>query len=280
MKIEDLKMTEKLNKQRKPCKVNASEQESEGKKMGFEQLDEIMESQNPETAELDAVYTQIEQLTKMAEIREGVPGVELAVVTGYPEMAAGMLDSVQGDEIDGACGTCGLTSIANICRLAGENVSEGMVVSYAVENTLCNVAPWDAARTCGITGEQAVEIMSAFGIGAHVEKADACSIEELAEAVESGHGVIVGIDAGEIWDDPASSTIMFGKAYANHYVTITGVARDAATGEVAGFYICDSGRGLESDACRYLSAEKLERAYNTSIGGADAVITNAAIRRV
>ena len=60
---------------------------------------------------------------------------------------------------------------------------------------------------------------------------------------------VVGVNAGKLWDDGA----YLDNGGVNHVVTVTGVACDAATGAINGFYIADSGRGMVSDMTRYLS---------------------------
>lgn len=249
--------------------------------MELERVDDLIEIDEMVFDEVTDGCNDVQDLSKNASLSFDVPDTRMAIVSGNPEQAARFVDSVQGDEIRGASGTCGLTSISNICRLSGLDVSEGMVTAYAIENGLCEVDPWSPASTGGITGTQAVELFGACGIDAHLEKAESFGIEELAQVIESGRGVMVGVDAGVLWDDPGcSSYTAYGQIYANHYITVTGSARDAATGEVVGFYICDSGRGLQSDACRYISAEKFSLAYNASVYGADAVITNEVVRNV
>lgn len=214
-----------------------------------------------------------------AELRSDVPGVQEAIVIGNPEEIAMVLDSVQGDEVEGAEGTCGLTSIANLCVMNGQDVTEGMVVEYALENGLCNYDPWAPEETGGTSAESQVEILKAFGIDAEFNDASVHTYETIADAIENGKGVIVELDAGELWNEPGCSTKFLGLfPVANHAVTITGVARDAATGEIAGFYICDSGRQMLSDACRYIPMEDFSKVYNSDIINAGAVITTDHIR--
>lgn len=240
--------------------------------MDFEKLNEI--NQLNETDE----YEQLEDWFINMDVRYDVPGVECAIVTGNPEEAAEKLDSVQGDEIYGAEGTCGLTSIANLCVLNGQEVTEGMIVQYALENNLCYYDPWCPEDTGGTTAEQQVELLKRFGMEAQYHEASINGYEILASAIDEGRGVIIELDAGALWDEPACTSTVFGFPTANHAVTLTGVARDAATGEIAGFYICDSGRQLESDVCRYVPIEKFSEAYSENILNAGAVITNNPIR--
>lgn len=244
--------------------------------MKFEDLD-VLEGFQPEVYEDD--NPMIYDYGMCIELRNDVPGVEWAIVSGDPERIAYQLDSIQGDEVEGAEGTCGLTSIANICRMNGQDVTEGMVVEYALENGLCSYDPWAAEETGGTSAEGQVEILKHFGIDAEFNDASVNTYEAIADAIESGKGVIVELDAGELWDEPAYSTKILGIFPAvNHAVTVTGVARDAMTGEIAGFYTCDSGRKMESDACRYVPIDKFSKMYNDGIINAGAVITDNPIR--
>jgi len=245
--------------------------------IGMENLDisEEMESVKDEDIS-EGKYTDVNAYM-LPETRYDVPDVEVAIVSGDPEGAAQIVDFVQGDEVEGAEGTCGLTSIANICRLSGMEVTEGEVVTYALENGLCGYNPWEPGETGGVNDEQMVEILRDYGIEADAYDADQYDLEFVAQAIESGRGVIAGVDAGTLWNDPAYTDTICGHRAANHAITLTGVARDAETGNVAGFYICDSGAG---DACRYISAEE----FHEMCGAGDIefdsfIITDDNIRR-
>lgn len=245
----------------------------------FEKLDDTKEEltsweHGDELSEAD--YEKIGSFSP-PEIRYDVEGVEAAIVSGDPYGAATYLDSVQGDEVEGALGTCGLTSVSNICKLDGLNVSEGDVVTYALENGLCRYDPWSPADTGGTTEEQVVEILEHYGIDAHWHDAADCSDEQIAQMIEGGHGVMVGLDAGTLWGEAQYTDTVYGQVVANHFITVTGVARDADTGEVAGYYICDSGRGLESDSCRYISVDMFHEACTDAYTGS-VVVTDDPIR--
>lgn len=233
--------------------------------------------------ELDIVndtteYNEVNEVNVPMEIRNDVPGVDEAVVIGDPDGIGEILDFSQGDAVEGALGTCGLTSVANICAMAGIETGEGEIVQYALENGLCDYNPWDACATGGTVGPQLVEILSTYGIESQYYMYGDGFYDNIAEAVESGQGAIVGLSAGSLWDDPASIKIQDGKLVADHWVTVTGVARDASTGEIAGFYICDSGRSMESDADRFVSIDKFIDCCGPNVIGTDAVITDTKIR--
>jgi hypothetical protein len=79
------------------------------------------------------------------------------------------------------------------------------------------------------------------------------------------------VNAGVLWNQP--NAVENGQA--NHAVTVIGVARDQKTGDVAGFYVNDSGRpGHLEDAGRFISSEVMEKCYIEA--GAMCVVTEDA----
>lgn len=215
------------------------------------------------------------------EIRYDVPGVPIAAVSGDPYGIAPILDSHQGDTNLNAAGTCGLTSIANVCVMAGMDITEADVVKYALDNNVCDNDIWaQEGDRGGTTIEDRLEILKSYGIDATSYDATDVggSFENIANEVEDGKGAILALNAGYLWDDPSCVTNPYGTISSNHCVTVTGVARDVNNGEVTGFYICDSGRGLDSDACRYLSVDELSKAYNGNIMNASVIFTDQSIR--
>jgi hypothetical protein len=87
----------------------------------------------------------------------------------------------------------------------------------------------------------------------------AVSLEGLAARVEEGRSIIAEVDAGVLWDDAS----YFGWGLPNHAITITGVARDPATGEIQGFFINDS---AAPDSGRFVDAETMGVAFEL-VGG-------------
>ena len=98
-------------------------------------------------------------------------------------------------------------------------------------------------------------------------------LESLADYVESGRGVNLGLNAGYAWGDP--NYIQDGVA--NHSVVLTGTCRDPETGELKGFFLCDSGAPNGSGEAMYLSVEQMEQAYLNAYG-ATALVTDQPIR--
>ena len=96
-------------------------------------------------------------------------------------------------------------------------------------------------------------VLTNYGVPSHV--ANPLTLETLASEIESGRGVIAGVNAGVLWDDRDS----FGNGNPNHAINVSGVGRDPATGAIIGFYINDSGTGesgkfIDIDTFRYAFA--------------------------
>jgi hypothetical protein len=114
------------------------------------------------------------------------------------------------------------------------------------------VAPGDSARSCGEQvlqrlGERAgappeAGELSAGGMAAWLEGAGirasferGCSLEDLAQSVESDLAAVAFVNSGELWGEPD----LFGNGEADRAVLVTGVARDAARGAVVGAFVND-----------------------------------------
>ena len=213
-----------------------------------------------------------------AEVTDQVPGMERAIICGDPIKLGDRLDFQQGfDNPYGAFGTCGLTSISNICTIAGMEVSEPDVVEYAMENNLCEQGSSSAFGGGGTTIKNQIEILEHYGIEAHCEFAETATPQRLAEAIEGGHGVILGLNSGILQNREWKIYNDNGEIAASHAVCLTGTVRSAETGELIGFYMCDSS-GQTPDAGRtFVTLEKLEECYGEVRGGF-ATITNNPIR--
>ena len=206
-----------------------------------------------------------------------IPGVENAVVFGDPLELSTQLDCVQAfDNEYGAIGTCGLNSISNICTIAGLDVPEPDVVRYAMENDLCEkVEP--GVMGGGVNVIQTIKILEHYGIKSHCEFAEVATPERIAEAIEGGHGVILGVNSGILQDREWKVYNDEGEVEITHYVTLTGTVRDADTGELKGFYLCDSSSGRADGDAIYTSLEEIKESYGDVYGG-HIVVTNEPIR--
>lgn len=172
----------------------------------------------------------------------------------------------QGDNDFGFEGTCGLVSCESVLRQFGIDVSEGDVVRHAVSEGLCSIS--DAPEHSGGTSMSGqARILTEGGVPAN--PVVGAGLDDLARWVGEGRGVIAEVNAGELWDDPRS----YGSGQANHAISVTGAALDPARGELAGFYVNDSGRGFDGDSGRFVSVDQMRLAWSDA-GGA-AVVTEA-----
>lgn len=211
------------------------------------------------------------------EISHDIPGVETALVYGNPYEAAGHLDDCQGDNQLEAEGDCGLVSTSNVLNLCGVESNEESITEYAVQNGLCNYSRFLPPESRGgTTDSELCEILKANGVEASSFSAQSAegSCESVAEDVESGHGVEIGVNAGYAWQD--ANYIDDGSA--NHEITVTGTVRDAQNGELKGFIVCDSGLPNGSGGSRFMSIETLRDAYENA-PGASAIVTNELLRK-
>ena len=120
--------------------------------------------------------------------------------------------------------------------------------------------------TDGISGK----IRNLFGAGGGME------IDEIAEAVESGRGVIMGVNHRILngW---------FGDITADHAITVVGTARDIHTHDVQGFYINDTGwpdvakdGRLERSQTKFVPVWRIRNAYE--VPNAAVILTDVVIR--
>ncbi|WP_253907243.1 hypothetical protein [Herbaspirillum rubrisubalbicans] len=185
-------------------------------------------------------------------------GVDI-LVYGYPK--ANELDYMQGNAVAGYKGTCALTSIANLATQANQALSEAQVVQKAIDNQWCVTDPAKTDYQRGgsnYVGQQA--LLDSYGIRNGIIMG--FNEQAVANLLKGGRGVIIGVNAGKLWGD----NNYLDDGGINHVVTVTGVACNAQTGEITGFYIADSGRGLVSDMTRYVSLADFRN---------DANVTNA-----
>jgi len=195
---------------------------------------------------------------------EVLPDGTEVIVIGDPQWAA-RFNHQQGDNDLGFAGTCGLVSCEQVLRQAGLEVTENDVVRYACDHGLC-VTDAHPQMNGGTTVMDQARLLSNLGIPAHPEILD--SSEDLASRLEGGQHVILAVNAGELWSDPGA----YGTGDANHSILATGVARDAQTGELVGFYVNDSGTG---ESARFIPVEDLHAAWLDS--GGLAVTTDGSV---
>ena len=239
------------------------------------------ENFSDKTESTDILSAGCEAFSLEPEVRYDVPGCREALVTGNPFQPRLDLCYRQGDNPYNASGNCGLMSIINTLRRSGIDVSEAEITKKAIDNGLCqynpNGKPSDNGGTTAISRQGMLKLLH-IDSDIRTPKAGG-KLEDIADAVDCGKGVLISGNAGVLWNCDDGSTFINGRLVSNHCVAVTGVARDAYTGKIVGIYICDSGRGIPSDACRFLSVEEFHDFY-TDVHGSCANITKKPITEV
>jgi hypothetical protein len=192
---------------------------------------------------------------------EFLPNGDEILVYGDPEGAAAF-NHPQGDNPFGAASDCGLVSCEDILRQFGVQVNETDVVQHAMIYGECTVCQ-DANHSGGSDMAQEARLLRDYGVPA--QALTWSTVDNLAAEVETGHGVIIGVNAGVLWDDPK----YLENGDANHAIVVTGVAVDPITGDVQGFYINDSGKFASG---KFVDAATMQHAW-TDAGGM-AVVTD------
>ena len=242
--------------------------------------DEQMEAEGliPEEVWSGEEITPVEKILE-TEISTQVPGIETAIVSGDPYGLGKLLDFQQGfDNPYGMFGTCGLTSVSNLCVMNGQEVTEPDVVTYAMENGLCAPPGGDSPfGGGGTTIGNLIDILGHYRIEAHCEFNDTADCERLAEVIEGGHGVILGLNSGVLQDREWKIYNDQGEVTATHAVCLTATVRDPDTGELTGFYMCDSSSQRPDGAQIYVTMDEMNECY-TELKDGFAVITDKPIR--
>lgn len=167
-----------------------------------------------------------------------------------PETAGLNLNYDQGTAVRRYEGTCGLCSCENVARLAGKDVTEADVVRLARKNNWCLKHQKEAGDNGGTCDYQRQNILNALGIESYLDYNH--SLENIAQQIESGRGVIASVNVSSFWPDYDLDS--------NHAITITSVER-SPDGSVAAFYVCDSGSG-DNDYARRVSPELMTSSLN------------------
>lgn len=163
-----------------------------------------------------------------------------------PLQTGATLDARQGKNPN-YLGTCGIVSCVNILWLAGRrSTTEAEVLSYAVSHQLCNTDNICPTTRGGTTPDDRKKLLEQFGIESELLPA---SIDSIATYVCAGRGVIISVSAGKLWGIPLYRNSL-------HAVAVTSVQKDL-TGNIEGFYICDSGHGT-NDCAHFYTSEQLK----------------------
>lgn len=206
-----------------------------------------------------------------------VPGVGPVEVKGNPFELENDLDYSQGDNLFNVMGDCGLVSVINILAEAGISISEDAIVALALTNNLCLYDAWNSPEeNGGTTYLDRQTLLAAFGIETEVYKGSSsqASLEVMADKIEAGHGVNISVNAGYALDQPSA----IGDGSSNHSIIVTGTARDPQTGELKGFYVCDS-CGLYDTGAVFMSVDKMKDCF-TTVPYSSVIYTKEPIRSV
>lgn len=207
-----------------------------------------------------------------------VPDVPVALVTGHPDYWVEHLDTQQGDNPFDAQGNCGLVSVANVLTMSGNETTETEMTQYALANGLCRVSLFDPEGRGGTSEYEISQLLEEHGLANYIVSARNMSYEDMATLIENGHGMVglVNVYLTEPGYEQYATPDAYGQYYADHAVCMTGTVRDAGTGEVCGFYVCDSGVG---NGMKYISVETMDIAYK-NLPNAGFIVTRDAIREM
>ena len=215
---------------------------------------------------------------------------------GINDERLGKLSYNQGHNTLGWGEDCSLAQIANILTLSGRPTTEEEVVQHVngIRKTLSSnprvsllkpelnggLIPTDISRVLSDFGLENDVHSNGSGSGGSVAQLLGSSpkmdLDQVAEAVEEGRGVILGVNCYFLND------IYMGLS-ANHAISVVGTARSPGTHEVMGFYINDTGHPdvltdgrMERSQTKFIPRWRLDWAY--SVPNSAAIITRNRIR--
>jgi hypothetical protein len=191
-------------------------------------------------------------------------------ISGDPE-GCRRFDHHQGENDLGYQGTCGLCSVQDIANQYDLPISENDIVKFAAEHHLCDThgKPDDQG---GTTLETQAQLLADMGIMALPQKG--MTVDQLASTFESGHKVIIEVNAGVLFqgvlpDNVCANAVGTNPNEPNHAIVVTGIVRDPQTGAVIGIYVNDSGYPLPA---QFISTEHLQAGWANTGGQAVDVI--------
>jgi len=158
-----------------------------------------------------------------------IDGIDVLV---YGSPKALELDYRQGDAVAGYEGTCGLTSVANLARQAGLDLSEADVVQRAIDRQWTVTSAFASNDQRGGSNYwQQLALLKSYGIRADLTND---RVQIITNLIKGGRGVIATIDASMLGPDNDFSVSAFNGS-SIHMVTVTGVVCNAANGYTMGF---------------------------------------------
>ena len=155
-------------------------------------------------------------------------------------------------------------------------MTEPEVLAYAMENGLC--IPDDPKfKGGGTTIGNQIALLEHFGFPSHCEfSQETATPERLAQVIEGGHGVLLGLNSGVLQEREWKAYNVDGEITATHAVCLTGTVY-STDGELKGFYLCDSS-GQNPDSGRtFVPIDKFNACYS-NLKDSFAVITDEPIR--
>ena len=188
-------------------------------------------------------------------------------VFDHPEQLQSELPFEQGNNEYGKEGTCALANLGTWLEIGGSANKENDIVAYASTHMDMDGDPL-CSESGGVYPGNIPTIWKNFGVDAYNDSSK--NLEHIAEAVESGHAVSVGVNAGKLYenDNPEAFDLndSYGDGGANHQIGIVSCVRDGVSGNITHFYINDTGRSLSRDACRRVPIQDLYNAVNVKRG--------------
>lgn len=179
----------------------------------------------------------------------------------------------QGNNRYGVKGTCGETAISNQLKICGENFSEKYIVDFARMNRYGDFnSDLSSNKQGGIylnCVESMVEKLTEGRVSVErVERTDKILTPEwIAEKLDYGHAGLFVISIGLLHSgNPSRFTkgiLGHEEPMIDHVVTPLVAVREGETGEVKGFYVCDSG---SKDRAYYVESDQLMKALNVKNG--------------
>lgn len=199
----------------------------------------------------------LKELGKVSNCRD-------AVTHGNPEILGNHMDYQQGVEINGlmVLGNCGLDSSRNMLALCGKHYTEEFITKTAAQNKLCDFNPKLPAKDRGgTTSSWREKLLEKFSVEVESISQKDITLDEIADKLDVGKRGIISLNAGILRNEISSvSTDSKGNPRSNHVVTLLSAVRDRETGELAGFYICDSGSEI-SEPFTYVTVDRMKKAF-------------------
>lgn len=214
---------------------------------------------------------------------------------GVNDESLGKLSYRQGNNTAGWENDCALAQIANILTMAGKPAKEEQIVEYVKNNIHLMrgnpVKSSDDSKNGGMLYEDIRDVLEHFGLSSKVYSPgigivrslrdlfgadNGMNLEEIAEAVENGRGVILGVNHRLL-------NGINGDITADHAISVVGTARDIRTHGVRGFYINDTGcpdllkdGRLERSQTKFIPIWRMRAAYEVPNRGV--ILTTVVIR--